>query len=79
MARLASLASIAASSADEPLASDLALRFPELGELPGAMVERRRLLKSELIALWPDSHDFRALMARRRSASRVAEHCGTRM
>jgi bifunctional non-homologous end joining protein LigD len=39
--------------------NDLSSRFPELGELPDAMAERRLLLDGELVALRPDgSQDF---------------------
>jgi bifunctional non-homologous end joining protein LigD len=52
--------------------NDLTSRFPELGELPDAMAERRLLLDGELVALRTDgSQDFHALMARRRSARLV--------
>jgi ATP-dependent DNA ligase len=49
--------------------NDLTSRFPELGELPDAMAERRLSPDGELVALRPDgSQGFHALTARRRSA-----------
>jgi bifunctional non-homologous end joining protein LigD len=52
--------------------NDLTSRFPELGELPDALAERRLLLDGELVALRSDgSQDFDALLARRRSARLV--------
>jgi bifunctional non-homologous end joining protein LigD len=52
--------------------TDLTSRFPELGELPDVIADRRLLLDGELVALRPDgSQDFHALMARRRRARLV--------
>jgi bifunctional non-homologous end joining protein LigD len=55
--------------------NDLTATFPELGELPDELAERRLLLDGEIVALRPDgSQDFHAL-TRQRGRARIAFIC----
>jgi bifunctional non-homologous end joining protein LigD len=50
--------------------------FPELGELPAELAQRRVLLDGEVVALRPDgSQDFHALTSRRPRDTRIAFMC----